>query len=288
MNAKFILLLALLTLLLIMPAVMAESGKNLSYEEQAILCIEQSRAYQQELSDENFTTLRVNDTLREIENLFSAQETLKGAKKAADFSVIIPYCGKIRAMRDNAFNAMDEFDALMKFYNESITLDMNASSVDMIFNEIREEIESERYEDVAELVDKAYSEITVVQSSYSAFNVFYSATSRGLGRFLADNWIYIVSGLFIFMILFFVYKKSVYILLIKKKIRNLNNRKDVLKGMIQDTQMDYFNQGNISEGYYRVRIKKFAELIRDIDRQIPLLEEEIMKIDRKKTAGGRR
>ena len=42
-------------------------------------------------------------------------------------------------------------------------------------------------------------------------------------------------------------------------------------------QKDYFQEGKIPEGEYNIKTKKYAELIRDIDRQIPLLQEELAK-----------
>lgn len=68
----------------------------------------------------------------------------------------------------------------------------------------------------------------------------------------------------------------------ERKIQNLEMRKKTLKGLIMKTQGDYFNSGNMSESAYEIRTKKFAEIVRDIDRQIPLLQEELVKIGRKK------
>lgn len=41
------------------------------------------------------------------------------------------------------------------------------------------------------------------------------------------------------------------------------------------TQKQYFEGGNLSESSYTIRTKSFAEMIRDIDRQIPLLQEKM-------------
>ena len=45
-----------------------------------------------------------------------------------------------------------------------------------------------------------------------------------------------------------------------------------------ETQRDYFQYGKIPEGEYNIKTKRFAELVRDIDRQVPLLKEEIIKL----------
>ena len=47
-----------------------------------------------------------------------------------------------------------------------------------------------------------------------------------------------------------------------------------------NVQKDYFQYGKIAEGEYNIKTKKFAELIRDIDRQVPLMQEELAKLNR--------
>ena len=46
---------------------------------------------------------------------------------------------------------------------------------------------------------------------------------------------------------------------------------------MQKTQKEYFQKGSLSESGYQIRSKNFADLVRDIDRQIPLLEEKLIK-----------
>jgi len=70
--------------------------------------------------------------------------------------------------------------------------------------------------------------------------------------------------------------------IIENKINNLELRRKTLQGLMKKTQLDYFQNGIISEGNFNLRTKKFAEFIRDIDREIPLLKEDLVKINRKK------
>ena len=48
---------------------------------------------------------------------------------------------------------------------------------------------------------------------------------------------------------------------------------------MEKTQKEYFQKGNISEADYQLRSKNFATLVRDIDRELPLLEEKLIKVD---------
>lgn len=251
--------------------------ENLSMQEKATSCLAESMKIFQELESENFTTNRVNDSLKEATSLFEAQLALEEKKKKHDFSMVIPYCERIKSIRENAFSARDELIALKKFYDESLTKDMNTSSANKIIAEIEGEITSERYERVSSLVSKAYEEIINIQSSSTTMNLFYTATTRSIKGFIIENWIWLSSTLIALFILFLIYKKSIRIAIIKRKIVRSEMRKKTLKSMIMKTQKDYFEKGNIPEGIYNIKVKKFAEMIRDIDREIPLLNEELIK-----------
>jgi len=255
--------------------------KNISFEEQANICLGESRDILNELIYENFTVLRINDSLNQAENIFDAQVILKQKNKKDGFFLVLPYCEEIKTIKENAFEARDEFFALKIFYDELFIEGMNTTSIDEIVSEIENEIESERYEKVKSLVDKAYEEIINVKSDFTTLNIFYKTATRDLKKFLDENWIYVISSLIILTILFFIYKNTIFQGIIKWKMHQLEVRRGAIKGLIKINQHEYFNQGNISERTYTIKIKKFAELVRDIDRQIPLLQERLFKILRK-------
>ena len=59
-------------------------------------------------------------------------------------------------------------------------------------------------------------------------------------------------------------------------------KKIIIEGLIKDTQRDYFKTNKISQLQYETRLNKFEEIIRDINRELPLLNEEISMIQSKK------
>lgn len=256
------------------------SEKNVSTEQQAVICLNESKVIFSELISENFTVTKVNDTLREAMNLFDAQSVLKEQKKTYDFSSILPKCKEIKDEREAAFSARYELEAFKKFYSDSITPGMNTSSVDKIVQQIEDEMKSERYEVISQnkLIDKAYGEIINVKSSYTTLNLFYASTTKSLKQFIYKNWVFIVSAVAALIILFLVYRKGIRRWMLNRKLNNLNIRKKTLQELIMQTQKDYFQYGKISESGYNIRTKKFAELIRDIDREIPLIKEELIKV----------
>jgi hypothetical protein len=247
---------------------------------QAKSCIEDSVNYGNELALAGFNMYRVNDTIILAKEKYEAQIVLMKQNMPYDFSKVLDYCKEIKNIMDLAFSAKDEFSLLKEFYNDSIMEEMDTTEIDGLILQIDNEIKSERYERVDMLVQKGYDEISSLKSEYTTANLVYNTARDTLSHFIINNWMIILIFLSSGIILLFIFKKRIEIHLIKNKINNLEKRKITLKKLIQDTQRNYFENGNMSENLYNIRTKKFAEIVRDIDRQIPLLEEELARLTR--------
>ncbi len=262
---------------------------NATLETNASACLKDSQKIMDQMALEGFKVNRINDTLKQANLTFAAQLSLKAKNRNYDFSSIISSCDEIKSLYDSATAARDEIDSLLKFYNDSVVPGMNTSTIDSILNEINSEMNDERYEKVKPLTDKAYSEIINVKSSYTALNVFYQSTAKGFKAFLfaknplfqIANWAVSLILIIILTFIYFVYRIKIHEMIINRKMEKLTIRRKTIKTLIMQTQKDYFQYGKISEGDYNIKVKKFAELIRDIDRQVPLLQEQLAKLNRK-------
>lgn len=256
--------------------------KNITDTEKAKVCLNYSQNIVEKMEKEEFSINRVNDSFTEASTLYSAQLILKEKNKSVDFSSIFYSCQEIEDTYKKAINAKDQITALKKFYNLSLEGVANKSSVDKIMGNIEIEMKNERYEQITPLIDKAYEEIALVKSAQTTLNLFYESTTKGVKKFFTRNWKTMGSVLLLIILLFLICRIKISKWLIMKKIRKLELRKSTLKGLIMSVQKQYFTHGAISEGMYNIKTKKFAELMRDIDRQIPLLREELAKLERKK------
>jgi len=249
-----------------------------SIEEQSTLCLNESVQIMDNMINDNFSITRINDSFRQMYSLYESQVVLKEKNSKYDFSIIIPYCYEIKNISRIAYDSKDSYEALKKFYLEYVTSEMNTSSIDKIMSNIETEMKNERYENVKPLVDSGYSEIINVRTSSTTLNLIYKNTTKGIKDFFLKNWLIILTVIIVFLILFFIYKRTISKWVINGKISSLERRRNTLKELIMKTQKDYFEKGLISDGNYTIRTKKFAELIRDIDRQIPLLKEDLMRV----------
>ncbi len=240
-------------------------------------CLEQSANLMKLLEDDGFLTLRVNDTISRATQVFSAQKLLAQRGASSSFDLIIEYCDEIAEVYDLAIESRDALVVLMEFYGLSLTDNMNKSSVDVIIADINEEIASERYERVAPLIERAYDEIGEIQKRETALNSFYNSTTRGIKNFFLKAWKSILIGVGVFLLIMFFYGTAIRRYMTKRKVKHLELRRIALKNYLKKTQRLYFESGKLSESEYELRSENFAEMVRDIDRQIPLLNEKLIK-----------
>ncbi|MBX4196383.1 hypothetical protein KW805_02230 [Candidatus Pacearchaeota archaeon] len=259
---------------------LASAETNATIEEKATECLHGSEQVLLFMTDAGLPTQRTNDLFRDAQSAYAVQAALKQGNKSADFSGVLPYCNDIDSIYRTAIDAKDQVTALKKFYQESVTPDINATSADIIIREIDDEMRSERYEKVQPLVDSAYEEIIRLQASHTTLNVFYQSTSRGIKSLVLRHWKGISSFCAVIIFSFIIYRVKILKFLIMRKLRRLELRKKILKDLIIATQKEYFTYGRISEAIYHIRTNKFAELMRDIERQVPLLYEDIAKLER--------
>jgi len=251
-------------------------------QENALTCMNQSLKIMQSMTEEKFNVQRLNDSINQAVSYYNSQELLMKNKNKYDFLTVIKYCEDIKKIKDLAISSRDDFFVLKKYYNSTIYSGVDTKDIDKTIKEIEDEFSSERYENVDPLITKAYGQIESAVSSYSRLNVAYKSTLGGSMRFIYSNR-YLLIGIVIVIILFWVFFwKKAKIKIIKRKIEALELRKSTIRSLISKTQKDYFERGDLSEGNYNIRTKKFGELILDIERQIPLLNEELAKLKKKK------
>jgi hypothetical protein len=255
---------------------------NLTQKQLAEKCLIQSESSLVEISNSNISVNRFNDSYVKAKNLYDAQVIIESRKSKADFAQVISYCDQIDNLKKTAIDSLDYFDVFLNFYNDTVDKSvMNASSIDAIIDQINQEIKGERYEGIVALVDSGYTEITAVKSEQTTLALAYKATTRNLKDFFKENGLTIIIVLGILIVFYLIYRTKIKQYLLNRKLKTLILRRDTLKKLIGDTQKEYFQTGKLPESDYRIRTKNFADLIRDIDRQIPLLQKEIAEYSSK-------
>lgn len=260
-------------------------------EQDAANCINTSKQTMFELSSLEFNTLRINDTIKKAEDSLDLQLLQMQRKKSFNFNEVLLICNEISNLKQEALSSRDQLNALLIFYNESIIRGMETEEINKTIIQIENEINDERYENIPDLITKCYNQITDARASASAIKIFTESTKKSIRGYLISSNRYLFIPMpnymtllifFIFLfILFLIYRLKISKAIIQGKIDKLQIRKKTLKKLIMQIQTEYFHTRKISESEYGIKINKFSELIRDIDRQIPLLQEELARIESK-------
>lgn len=234
-----------------------------------------------EMIEKEIPIVRVNETYQEAMQLYSAQLALEEKGGRADYKLVIAYASDINSVKKISIQASDELTIFNETYLEAES-HYNLSEMQEEYNLVLLSFKEERYEDTLELIKKGYDRISDIQSSQTALNSIYFATSTTIKNFFVKNWLklLIISFLILFFILIFWrnFKK----LRIRIKINNLFIQKKAIGDLLKNLQKDYFKARKISESEYNIKLKKFKELIRDIDRKVMVLKEDLFKLRKNK------
>lgn len=227
------------------------------------------------LLDSGLPIIRYNDTLAFATQIYEAQIALENASGKADYSLVQEKIKELRALKQNALRASDELKVLEMTINQTKGIDL--APVIEIYGEARNEFNSERYEESIKLIDTAYKKISELEAVETKIKAIYDAGSRNIMGFLNERWKDIALAALAVAIIYLLTHTTVSAWFIKRKIRSLEMRRNSIKGLLSKAQKAYFEERSLGETSYYVRTKKYGELIRDINRQIPLLKEELAK-----------
>jgi len=267
--------LIVIIILLSFSFVLAE--ENLTQQEIAQSCLSETHSIIEGLNKSNISSIRFEDMYSTANGTYEAQVIILGKNKKADFKTVITYCEQIIALKETAIEAIDSLNVFLAFYNETIDRSMDTSSIDKIIDQINGEIAGERYENVLPLIDEGYNQISVVKSEQTALVLVYNATAKKIKDVIIDNWLEILIGVCILLVLYLFYRTKISLWIAQRKLKLLTIRRESLRKLLGETQKSYFQDGKISENDYRVRVKNFSDLVRDIDRQTPMVQADIAK-----------
>jgi hypothetical protein len=260
---------SIITLLLLIPLVC-----SITQEEIQIL-IQSAEERAIEMHRNNINTIRYNDTLLLAKQLYLLQLETNNS----DFSQVKNKLDELEEIYHKSYQCLDELRALKSTIDQTEGIDLEP--VMELYRQSEEEFHSERYEQCLSKIEQTYEKLSEMEAVETKLRVFYEVTSRSLKTFLKARWKEITIVALSILIIYLLTRKHISNLILTNRIKSLEIRKKSIKKLVQKTQKEYFEDGKISEATYKIRTKKYGELIRDINRQIPLLREQL-ELKRKK------
>ena len=234
-----------------------------------------------EIETRGLKVSRVNESLQQALQLYSAQIALEQKGSGADYKLVNQSAVEVCTVRDVALKAQDEFLVFNESYTNSIN-QFDLSSMNGDYVGLIKSFDEERFEDSVKLIDKCYTDLSNLESSQTSFRLYYSTTTKTIKDFFVNNWKSLSSWTAIIIILLIVFWKTLKRRLIKRRIDNLYIRKKSVNELIKKMQYEYFKTKKMSEMEYTVKLRTFSDLLRDIERQIPEMNEKLAKIGKEK------
>ena len=238
--------------------------------EQALSSINEARTAVDEMQILGFGTERANDTLKEATLLYQKY----------NYSGSIEVALSVVALKDKAIsvnNQTDEFD--LQLYNVEMS-GTNTSEPRTIFNEAVHAFRNEQYESSERLLQQASQKLSDIQSE-EAQQRAVQRSGYDIVKFAKDNIIYILLSLAILVVLlWFIYKK-LELKLTVRKLRGLEQEKEVTERMLREAQQKYFQLGNWGKSDYESAKRRYEGKIIRLNREIALLRKTIPKLSKR-------
>jgi len=224
------------------------------------------------MQSKGLTTNRINDLYFVAESLYTQQID----QNTTNFLGVSAKLSELKLVSDQAFNVVDEFK-LFEIELSDANKIIDVKEVIPIYIVAKQELIDERYSNALDKLVEARQKIAELKS----FGSRASAISQQLGKgvFSFFNAIkYWLLGIVIFIVLIYIlFKKKINKYILNRKYKKYDQQKIILQKLIKKLQTDYFMGNSTSETSYKVKVKKYDDLINDINREMAILKEDLLK-----------
>lgn len=253
----------------------AAAGQKAQEAEEAL---EEAENIIEEMNKSEIPTQRASDLYEQANSSYQTQLERNRSGKETDYTTVSNTVDQIKELRTEAFRVKDRLEILRSRIDElDEEENLNLSEAKNQLEDAETEFQDERFERSQEHIDNAYQEISEAQSAVTQAQAFTSATQDRFTSFIQENWEKLVAALTVLSLSGFLGLKEYRIHSLKKKKRELKQKREVLQDLIAEAQNDYFQKNEMAESTYNTRTEKYGEMIRDINRQLPLIDEELEK-----------
>jgi hypothetical protein len=227
------------------------------------------------MKHQKLTTNRVEDLLYVANALYKEQLENEENGSAYNYNFIKIKLNEIEVVSEQAFNAYNELK-LLEIEMEEIRSSIDMEEIDGLYIIAKQELDDERYSTSIDKIDDARKKISELNSFNSRARAISTQLSKGLLNFI---WTYKYIFLVIILVpllIYLIFKKQIRKHKLNKRLKEYETQKTVLHNLIKKLQNDYFIDGNVPETSYTVKLQKYEELIRDVERKVAIVKEELL------------
>lgn len=222
-------------------------------------------------------TSQARDLLEIAWQWFDGQTALERSGGKPDYSFAVQKVSEIEAIEQSSFALNDELKALGKRIDGA---DPNADLTETrkLLGEAKAEFSDGRLDNAKALINRAYEEVSSAEADAVHSRTMVESTRRNIETFLSENWKTMLAAIAGALIFFFLFQRHIRRFLANARLKSLIREREVVESMLKALQKDYFGKKSVTELTYHIKTKQYGDVIRNINRQLPLVKEEIKKI----------
>jgi hypothetical protein len=208
---------------------------------------------------------------------FDGQEAIELAAGRPNYAFALQKADEISELEQSTYQVNDDLKALSERMGAADSgADLTATK--LLVADAAQEFKDGRIDKAKTIINQAYDEVTKAEAQAVHSRTIGESAKRTVENFIMDNWratVYAVAGA---LILFFLFQKQIRKFLVNARMKALMRERGVIETMLKSLQTDYFEKKSVTDLTYRVKTKKYGDIIRNINRQLPLLKEELKRI----------
>jgi hypothetical protein len=229
------------------------------------------------MRDAGLPYLRASDLLDIGWQWYGGQEAIELSGGTPEYGFALQKADEITALEQGSFAVSDDLTTLSARM-DSADPDVNLTATRSLMQDATQEFRDGRLAEAQALIDRAYGEVTSAESQAVHSRTMVESARRNIESFLADNWKTIAGAIVAVLAISFIFQKQIRRFLLNARLKSVMREREVVASMMKSLQQDYFQKKTINDLTFHVKTKKYGDIVRNINRQIPLIKEELKRI----------
>ncbi|QQR92708.1 MAG: hypothetical protein IPJ89_00485 [Candidatus Iainarchaeum archaeon] len=221
-------------------------------------------------------TVRVSDGLIAAHSYYEIEYPLVQSGKKENFTDVYKKISELDRIISLAYEAKDEIVALEKHLGEAKD-SIDPAPVEALLASAKRELNAERFETAKESANAGEDKIVELQSLDTKAKAAAEAATANVFSFLDTNKFTILGAGGVLLVFFLIFKNRLKRYMAISRINALELERNTLRDEIRRAQDEFFVKGSIPDSIYKIRIKVYNAMVRDITRKIAVSTEALQK-----------
>jgi len=279
-------------------------------QEQALNAVLQSEQDINEMQEQGFSIIRVNDILREAKKAFEgenytalieqaekindsdrrdlvkqlltkAQEVLeRGEKAEVNYTLVLEKTNEIAERKYESFLIKDSLRVADFELKELQETGLDVSEIEEILAKAKAEFGDERYEEATALLQSFDQKLFEIRAEATLVRTIYKAGRETTANFVKENLGKIIIAVSVIAVVIILFYNRLKVKSLKNKLRDMQIEQGVLTELIKKAQEEYYSEMSISKQTFEIKVSQYKERMSQIKRELPVVKARLEKLSK--------